>query len=112
MCIPHLNGAPDELIPTGPFHSINTQIRAADADGVFSGPGSGGVVLRCDETMPRIERSRDGSAQIHVAETKDKITRVEDDLLHVIGGVESVDTTYEFDVAWTPRRIRTHGLRV
>ena len=110
--IPHLDGAPDELITARPFHPINAHVSAADADRVFGRPRPRGIVFRSHEPVPRIERHGDGRAEIHVAETEHEVAGVEDDLLHLLDGIEAVDAADELDVARAPRRVWAHAGRV
>src|SRR5581483_6220291 len=54
--VPHLHGAADELIASRAFHAVDTQIRATNADGIFSSPRARGIVLCGDQTVTRIDR--------------------------------------------------------
>src|SRR6476646_9815786 len=47
--IPHLQHAADELVSTRSFHTVHTEIRAADADCVFRRPGARWIVFGGDE---------------------------------------------------------------
>src|SRR5882762_4639983 len=43
--VPHLAGAADELVAAGAFHAVDAEVCTADADGVFGGPSTGGIVF-------------------------------------------------------------------
>jgi hypothetical protein len=53
--IPHLHGAPDELVAAGAFHAIDAHIGAADAHRVFRRPGTGRIVFGGHKAMARVE---------------------------------------------------------
>ena len=83
--VPHLGGAADELVAARAFHPVDAQVRAADADGIFRGPGPGRVVLRGDEPVPRIQRGRHRRTQVHITEPEHQIRRVEHDVVDGAG---------------------------
>ena len=82
--VPHLAGAPEELIAAGALHAVDAQIGAADADDVLRRPGAGRIVFRRDQAVARIDRRRHRRAEIDVAEAEHEIARVEDDALHLL----------------------------
>lgn len=59
--------------------------------------------------VPRVHRHSDRRAQIDIAQPEHNITGIEDDALHVLNRVQPVDAADEFQIARTPRRIRTHA---
>src|SRR5258708_2413559 len=112
QAIPHLKGAPDELIAARTLHAIYAEIGAADADCVFGRPRARGIVLGGDEAMARIERRRDRRAEVDVAETQNKIAGLENDPTDLIFALEPVDPANEFDVRRTPGRVRPHQFAI
>src|SRR5580698_4118780 len=83
VAVPHLTGAADELIAARPFHAINAEVGAPDADGVLRGPCARGIVFSGDEPVARIDGSGHGRAEIYVAEAEHEVARVEGNLLHL-----------------------------
>src|SRR6201999_2082244 len=110
--VPHLAGAAHELIASRTFHAVYAKIRAADPHRILRGPGARRIVFGGDQPMTRIERRRDRSPEIHIAQAEHQIARGKDDALHVIDAVESVDPSDELDVAGTPGGIGANRLHV
>ncbi len=110
--VPHLGRATYELVAPGPFHSVDAEVRAADPDGVFGSPRARGVVLRRDEPVPGVERSRDRSAEVDVAKAEHKVTCVEHGTEYVVYRREAVDPSDELDVPWRPRRVIANSCHV
>ena len=103
--VPHLYGAPDELVAAGPFHAVDAHVGAADPDRVFRRPGAGRIVFGRHEAAARIERGRDRRAEVDIAESHHQIAGVEYSLIHFVNRVQPVDAADEFDVVRTaPRR--------
>ena len=71
--VPHLHGAPDELVAAGTLHPVDAQVRAADADRVLRRPGARRVVLRGHQPVARIDRCGHRRAEVHVAETEHEV---------------------------------------
>ena len=82
VAVPYLNGTADKLVTPGPFHAVDAQIGAADADGVFWGPGPRRVVFGRDQPVPRIEGRGHGRAEINVPKAQHEVARGEDDVLY------------------------------
>ena len=74
------HGAADELVAARPFHAVDAQVGAADADDVLRRPGARRVVLGGDEPVARIDRRRHRRAEIDVAEAHHQVVGVEDDV--------------------------------
>src|ERR1700694_4754638 len=110
--VPHLGGAPDELIAAGPLHAVDAQVRTTDADGVLRCPGPRRVVLRGNQPVPRIQGSGNRCPQVDVTEAKHQILCVVDDVVYLYHVVETVDAPDELDVPWAPRRIRPDAVHV
>src|ERR1700692_466502 len=110
--IPHLAGAPDELVAAGTLHAVDAQISAADAHRILRRPGARGVVFRGDPAVALLYGRRDRSAKIDVAQPQHKVACAEQNTLHLIDGLEAVDPADELDVARTPWRIRSYGLHI
>ena len=110
--IPHLHGAPDELVATRPFHPVDAQVRAADADRVLGRPGARRVVLRGHQPVSRVHGRRHRRAEVDVAEPQHQVVGAVHDLLHVLDRLEPVDAADELGVARTPRRVGAHRLHV
>ena len=53
--VPHLDGAPDQLIAARPLHAVDAEIGAADADRVLGRPGARRIIFGGDEAMARID---------------------------------------------------------
>ena len=96
--IPHLGGAPDELVAAGTFHAVDAQVGTADADGVLRRPGPCRVVLGGHQPVPRVEGSGHRRTQIDVTEPEHQVLGVEHDVVHVRHLVQPVDPPDEFDV--------------
>src|ERR1700722_16001193 len=110
--VPHLAGAPHELVASGTFHAVDAQIRAADTHRVLRRPRTRGIVFRGDQAVPRIEGRRDRSAQIDVAQPQYQVACAEQNALHLIDGLEAVDPADELDIARTPWGIGAYRLHV
>src|ERR1700694_5471776 len=110
--VPHLGGAPDELIAAGPLHAVDAQVRTTDADGVLRCPGPRRVVLRGNQPVPRIQGSGNRCPQVDVTEAKHQILCVVDDVVYLCHVVETVDAPDELDVPWAPWRIRPDAVHV
>ena len=103
--VPDLDGASDELVAARPFHPVDAQVGAADADRVLRRPRAGRVVLGGDQAVPRVQRGRDGGAQVHVAQAHDQVRRVEHRAVDVVDGAQAVDPADELDVPRAPGRV-------
>src|SRR5262249_25969705 len=97
--IPHLYSSADELIAARPFHSIDAQVRAANAHGVFRRPCTRWIVFGRDEAMSRIDRRCHRRAEVDVAQAKHKITGSEYDFADVFDRIQSIDAADKFNVA-------------
>ena len=106
--VPHLDGAPEQLVTARAFHPVDAHIGAADPDDIGRGPGARGVVFGRNESMPRIDGCGDGGAQIDIAQSHHQVAGIEYDILHRIGIGQAVDPANEFDVVGTPGRIVAH----
>src|SRR6476661_5792562 len=102
---PDLGGAADELVTARALHAVDAQVRTADADGVLRCPGACRVVLRCHQSVARIQGSGNRRSQVHVAEAEDQILRVEHHVVHLCHIIERVDAADELDFPGTPWRI-------
>ena len=110
--IPHLRRTSDELVPAWAFHAVDAEVRPTDPDGVFGGPGAGGVVLGRDQTMTRIERRRDRRSEVDVTESEHHVFGAEDGVEHVVHGFETVHPADELDVPRAPRRVGANPVHV
>ena len=108
VTVPHLQGAAHELVPPGTFHAVHAQVGAANAHGVFRGPGAGRVVLGGDQTVTRIVGRGHWRTQIHIAQPHDHIAGAEQDLFYLIDAVQAVDAANEFQVGGAPGGILAH----
>nr|GFD24857.1 hypothetical protein [Tanacetum cinerariifolium] len=99
VAVPHLQGAPHELITTGPFHTVDAHVGAADADRIFGGPGPRRVVLGGHQTMTWVQRGGDRRAEVDIAQPHHQIAGVEHRALHFVQIRQVVDATDEFQIA-------------
>ena len=100
--VPHLNRATDKLISPRAFHTVNAEIRTADADGIFRCPGAGRIVFGGDKAVPWIEWRGDRGSQVNIAETEDQVAGFENNPFDLVDTLKPVDAPDEFDVARAP----------
>ena len=102
----------DELIAARAFHAIDTEVSAADTNGVLRGPGPRWIVLGGDKAMARVERSGNGYTKIDIAQSHDAVGCGIDDIFHGGDIFEAINAPNELDIAGTPGRVGIHRLHV
>src|ERR1700726_1494194 len=110
--VPNLNRATNKLVTAGPFHAVDAQIGTPNADCVFRRPCPGWIVFRRHQSMPRINRNGDRSAQVDIAQTQNQIAGSKDNSFYPFKALETVHATDELEIAWAPWCVRSYGLHI